>query len=102
MSPGVINSRPRWSPAVTESPESFGKRRSFYWLVFSSARSYPEQFIVEANQYSPKDTRSSQLYVAAVVRDESTGEYTSFPAIYVWNQEKHASNLTPAWAKLNR
>ena len=96
-SPGVVNSWGKWAPDVKESSESFGPKRSFYWVVFSSARSYPEQFIVEVNPYSPPDSRSSQLYLAAVVRNEVTGEYTNYPAIYLWNQEKTTSNLTPAW-----
>lgn len=96
-SPGIINSWPKWSPDVKTSPAEFGPKRSFYWIVFSSARAYPEQFIVEANLYSPKDTRASQLYMAAVVRNEQTGEYVTYPAVYIWNQEKTTSNLTPAW-----
>ena len=66
-------------------------------MVFSSARQYPEQFIVPISGFSPPDTRSSQLYMSAIVRDEYTGEYTSYPAIYLWNQETRSSNLTPAW-----
>ena len=96
-SPGVINSWGKWAPEVKTSSETFGPARSFYWVVFSSARDYPEQFIVERNQYSPIDTRSSQLYMAAIVRNEETGEYTNYPAIYLWNQDKETSNLTPAW-----
>jgi hypothetical protein len=97
VSPGVINSWGKWAPDVRRSGQDFGPERSFYWVVFSSARSYPEQFIVEANSYSPPDTRSSQLYMAAVVRNEVTGEYTNYPAVYLWNQDKNTSNLTPAW-----
>ncbi len=96
-SPGVINSRPKWSPDVKKNSTEFGNPRQFYWLVFSSARSYSGQFIVPPNLYSPKDTRASQIYIAAVVRDEKTGEYINYPAIYVWNQDVNSSNLNPSW-----
>jgi hypothetical protein len=96
-SPGIVNSWGKWAPDVKMSSETFGPKRSFYWVIFSSARYYPEQFIIETNPYSPKDNRSSQLYMAAIVRNEETGEYTDYPAVYLWNQDKNTSNLTPAW-----
>jgi hypothetical protein len=100
-SPGVINSWPKWSPralSVTSSMNEFGPPpRTFYWLVFSSARAYPGQFEVPKTQYSPNDTRSSQLYMTAVVRDNTNGKLESYPAVYLWNQDPKTSNLTPAW-----
>ena len=100
-SPGVINSWPKWAPSVPQiraSNDEFGTPpRSFYFLIFSSARSYPGQFQVPKTQYSPPDTRSSQLYVTTVVRNERTGELQTFPALYLWNQETTTTNLTPAW-----
>lgn len=100
-SPGVINSWPKWSPralSVTSSMNEFGPPpRTFYWLVFSSARAYPGQFQLPKTQYSPSDTRSSQLYMAAVVRDNTNGKLESYPAVYLWNQDPKTSNLTPAW-----
>lgn len=66
-------------------------------MIFSSARKYPGQFTLPRTQYSPSDTRSSQLYRAAVVRNESTKELTTYPAVYLWNQDPATSNLTPAW-----
>jgi len=54
-------------------------------------------------------SQSSQLYLAAVVVDDATGEITSYPAVYIWNQNRtpgangttatglQYSNLTPAW-----
>jgi hypothetical protein len=96
-SPGVINSWPKWSPSVIVPPggEEFSARM-FYWLIFSSARRYPGQFEVPANQYSPPDHRSSQLYMAAVVVN-GNGEIETYPALYLWNQDPATSNLTPAW-----
>ncbi|MEY4579032.1 MAG: hypothetical protein RL701_3735, partial [Pseudomonadota bacterium] len=100
VSPGIINSWPKWSPsASTVAPvnQEFDSSHTYYWLVFSSARAYTGQFEVPKNQYSPNDTRASQLYVTAIVRDNGTGELTTYPAIYLWNQDPRTSNLTPAW-----
>lgn len=100
-SPGVINSWPKWSPSVVSvdaSSQEFDQGpRTFYWLVFSSARAYEGQFEVPKNQYSPPDTRASQLYVTAIVRHNDTGQLETFPAVYLWNQDPATSNLTPAW-----
>jgi len=99
-SPGLINSWPKWSPTVAlvaALSEEFDVARSYYWVIFSSARAYEGQFSLPKTQYSPSDTRSSQLYMAAVVRDERTKEYETFPAVYLWNQDATTSNLTPAW-----
>jgi hypothetical protein len=92
-SPGIINSWAKWSPTVLTHS---GNGNSYYWLIFSSARDYPGAFVVPANQYSPADTRASQLYMTAVVRDKQ-GNFTTYPAVYIWNQEPSTSNLTPAW-----
>jgi len=92
-SPGVINSWAKWSPTVLGGVPN-GK--TYYWLIFSSARDYPGAFVVPPNQYSPPDTRASQLYMAAVVRD-AQGNLETFPAVYIWNQDPKTSNLTPAW-----
>jgi hypothetical protein len=100
-SPGVINSWAKWSPRVTTVPPTnaeFGLgARTYYWLVFSSARAYEGQFDLPKTQYSPSDTRASQLYVSVVVRHEATGKLETYPALYIWNQEPNTSNLTPAW-----
>lgn len=89
-SPGIINSWPKWSPTVRESG---GK--TYYWLIFSSARAYTGQFTLPQDEYSPKDTRSSQLYLAPVVVDRDG--VTTHPAIYLYNQTTNTTNLTPAW-----
>jgi len=92
-SPGIINSWAKWSPTVLPGVPN-GKR--YYWLIFSSARDYPGAFVVPPNQYSPSDTRASQLYMAAIVKD-AQGNIETFPAVYIWNQDPKTSNLTPAW-----
>lgn len=94
QSPGVINSWPKWSP----SGSSDAAGNQYYWLIFSSGRSYPEQFELPADQWTPTnlDRRSSQLYLAAVVVDKD-GTVTTYPATYIWNQTTDTANLTPAW-----
>jgi hypothetical protein len=100
-SPGIINSWPKWSPraftVMSPNPEFGPPDRTFYWLVFSSARAYEGQFELPKTGSSPSDTRASQLYVTAVVRDNNSGAVQTHPAIYIWNQDPATSNLTPAW-----
>jgi hypothetical protein len=93
-SPGIVNSWPRWSPSVLTSGT-----KSYYFLTFSSARTYPEQFKVPPNQYTPTDIAngpSSQLYMAAIVVQDGKVDKT-YPGVYLWSQTKATSNLTPAW-----
>jgi hypothetical protein len=84
-------------------------------LVFSSARKYADefsqQFTLPVNPASSFKglNQSSQLYLAAVVVDDATGAITTYPAVYIWNQNRtpgtdgmstsglQYSNLTPAW-----
>lgn len=105
-SPGVLNSWSKWSPKVYEH-----EGKTYYFLIFSSARDAPQKFDIPRSQYTPGslDTRSSQLYMAAFSVDAS-GAITSYPAVYLWNQNRLAqgdrseslptSNLTPAWDDL--
>jgi hypothetical protein len=107
-SPGVLNSWPKWSPKMRSEA---GK--AYYFLIFSSARAYPGSFDIPRSPYTPPtlDTRSSQLYMAAIVVDEASGELTTYPAVYLWNQNRlqvdgeldavSTSNLTPAWAEFD-
>jgi hypothetical protein len=100
---GLLNSWPKWSPHAT--PTQDGK--IYYFLIFSSARKSPSSFDIPRGQYTPAtlDTRSSQLYMAAIVVDGTS--ITTYPAIYLWNQDRivsngaatevQISNLTPAW-----
>jgi hypothetical protein len=92
-SPGIINSWAKWSPTVLHDPVN---GNTYYWIIFSSARKYPGAFVVPPDQYSPPDTRASQLYMTALVIDKG-GQIHSFPAVYLWNQDPTTSNLTPAW-----
>ena len=94
-SPGVINSWPKWSASY----ETVGSK-TYYWIIFSSARDYSGKFLVPPASYTPTtvDRRSSQIYLSAVVVEG--GVVTSYPGLYVWNQETDASNLMPSWGGL--
>jgi len=90
-SPGVTNSWPKWSPQVMQV-----EGKTYYWLIFSSARAHLGQFVLPKDDYSPTETQSSQLYMAAVVADGDEIVET-YPAIYLYNQTTNTTNLTPAW-----
>jgi hypothetical protein len=109
LTTGIINSWPKWSPDVF----SVGGK-SYYFLVFSSGRKYADEFSAQFPLPSNALASfkglplSSQLYLAAVVVDNMTGAITSYPAVYIWNQNRTPgaggnaasltySNLTPAW-----
>jgi hypothetical protein len=106
---GIVNSWPKWSPDVFAA---HGK--TYYFVIFSSARKYGDELsqqfqIPESSLSSFKGLNaSSQIYLAAVVVDNATGAVETYPALYIWNQNRLAtaggmaagvqfSNLTPAW-----
>ncbi|HWP06253.1 MAG TPA: hypothetical protein VNN72_10945 [Polyangiaceae bacterium] len=106
---GIINSWPKWSP---DAFSAHGK--TYYFLIFSSARKYGDeyskQFTLPKNSLSSFNglNDSSQLWLAGIVVDNATGAIQTFPALYIWNQNRLAtndgngmaiqfSNLTPAW-----
>jgi hypothetical protein len=101
---GSINSWPRWSPRAEAGPDG----STYYFLIFSSARSYPGAFPLQKARLTPDiSNKSSQLYMAPIVVD-ANGGVTTYPAIYLWNQNflvdadgnatvQQTSNLTPAW-----
>ncbi|MEI9941673.1 MAG: hypothetical protein WDO69_31035 [Pseudomonadota bacterium] len=109
---GIINSWPKWSP---DAVPVTANGKTYYFLVFSSARKYGDefskQFMLAKNTASSFTglSQSSQLYLAAVVVDNATGAITTYPAVYIWNQNRTPgadgmsaaglaySNLTPAW-----
>ena len=103
VSRGSINSWPRWSPRAEAV-----NGKTYYFLIFSSARSYQGSFQLPKARLTPEiSNKSSQLYMAPIVVDEA-GNVTTYPAIYLWNQNiivdgagnasiQQTSNLTPAW-----
>jgi hypothetical protein len=74
---GWDNSWAKWSPEVGVANDS-----KYYWLVFSSYR------------YDVSPPRG-QLYMTAVVTTETS--VTTYPAVYLWNQDLATSNHTPSW-----
>lgn len=110
MATGLINSWPKWSPDAFTA-----NGKTYYFLIFSSARKYGDEFSTQFKL--PPNALSSfkglndsaQLYLAAVVVDNATKAITTYPAVYIWNQNRapgaagmdaaglHYSNLTPAW-----
>lgn len=75
MSPGVLNSWPKWAPELRKH-----RGRQFYWLSFSSVRSSP----------------NPQLYVTGVVIEED-GSVKTYKALHLWNQPANEGNHTAAW-----
>jgi hypothetical protein len=115
VSKGIINSWPKWSPDVVSTKSATSAGKTYYFLIFSSARLYKdefsEQFALVADPLSDFTGlhSSSQLYLAAIVVDNATNAVTTYPAVYIWNQNRtpgagntamnlQYSNLTPAWA----
>jgi len=88
-SPGVNNHWPRWAP---EAISSAG--RTYYWLVFSNNR-YGLADVTTTFNGTTKVVAVSQLYVTAVVIDETS--VSTYPGIYLWNQPQNRLNTTPAW-----
>jgi hypothetical protein len=108
-SPGVTNSWARWSPEFPTCQDG----KTYYWLIFSSSRlglswvstTTPQNWqknipMEPGTNNSPEPT--SQLYLTAVVDDNSGSAPTTYPATFIWNQPITSgvyaqSNHTPAW-----
>jgi hypothetical protein len=114
-SPGVINSWSKWSPVVAGPVDG----KLYYFVIFSSGRKFPGQAPLPVNVNNPLPcipNIPSHLYMAAVVKDTTTGELSTYPGVYLWNQEYQqigtgadatavpwptaTNNLTPAWDDL--
>jgi hypothetical protein len=80
-SPGIYNTWPKWCPTSTKD----GNGYTYYWLTFASKR-----------PVAGASTPTAQLYVAGVVVD-ANGNVTTYPAIYLWNQDAMVNNEIPAW-----
>jgi hypothetical protein len=99
-SPGITNSWAKWSPQVTTC-----SGKTYYWIIFSSSRNGVP--FTSSNLMMGGTVPTSQLYVTAVV-DDGTGNLTTYPALYIWNQPSTysgpesfngspQSNHTPTW-----
>lgn len=99
----LYNSWAKWAPSHA-TDKSTG--RTYYFLIFSTARHSP----FEIDRGSGRKSPASQLYMTTVIREDD-GTITSSPAIYLWNQrnlvtgsgnsaeisELLTNNVTPAW-----
>ena len=75
----IHNSWPKWSP----NPKDVNGAR-YYFLTFSSSRY--STFVIPKDQGScANDVIASELYLAVV--KVQNGTVTSYPGIYLWNQE---------------
>jgi len=111
LSQGLLNASAVFAPSA---PTSDGK--TYYFVIFSSARSYGDEFSepfqLPRDASAPDALRtSSQLYLATVVVDNQSGLMRSFPAIYLWNQNRasgssggaghvHRSHFWPSWTNV--
>ncbi len=93
-SPGINNHFPKWSPKYTEVD---GKK--YYWVIFSSNRADIPAVKSPYKQEDQGMVQISQLYVAGVVVEGD--KITSYPAIYLWNQDTKTVNTTPVWESLD-
>ena len=110
VSPGVQNTWPKWAPlggnAIGANKGSDGKL--YYWVTFSSTR-ITGCTVAGGNLCSAADSATAsgtstgngpvaQLFVAGVVVDPSMNNaITTYPAIYLANQDFTVNNLIPAW-----
>jgi hypothetical protein len=109
-SPGVQNTWPKWAPLPAAATGSTAGNRGsdgklYYWVTFSSTRATActvtagtsaRSTLCTAQQSTAAQGRA-QLYVAGIVVDPASGAITTFPAIYMWNQDAALNNLIPAW-----
>jgi hypothetical protein len=96
VSPGVTNSWPRWSPDVETCPNGL----TYYWIVFSSTREgVPWGAGTRMLNDSDAPTMAkvtSQLYLAGMTVDQTTGEISTYPALHIWTQPSETGQGLPA------
>lgn len=103
----LLNGSPAWGPNPVHHDGV-----SYYFLVFTSIRKYGDEFSTPFQMVASGVTvtlrDSTQLYLTTIAVDDKTGRVTSYPAIYVWNQNRtlgptgdavgtQMANLTPVW-----
>jgi len=100
----LINGTPAWGPSPVQKDG-----RTYYFLLFTSARKYGDEFATQFDMdgldLSNKPRASTQLYLTTIVVDDASGSIQSYPAVYIWNQNRLASsgappafaNLSPVW-----
>jgi len=99
----LLNGSPAWGPNPVHQDG-----HTYYFLIFTSARKYGDefatQFQLQGNDDSNTLRTSTQLYLTTIAVDDTNGSITSYPAIYIWNQNRTATtgvtafaNMTPVW-----
>ena len=103
----LLNGSPAWAPKAVQVGHE-----TYYFLIFTSARAYGDEFAtpfqIAGSDGSDTLQDSTQLYLTTLVVDDATGSISSFPAIYVWNQNRISgpssagvgqqfANMTPVW-----
>lgn len=97
----LYNSWAKWAPSTASDGQ-----RTYYFLIFSTARNSPFDIARGNSRTSP----ASQLYMTTVI-EEADGSITSGSGIYLWNQRNlvegegdaatvtdlGTNNVTPAW-----
>jgi hypothetical protein len=109
-SPGVQNTWPKWAPLPTATNGgTAGNAGSdgnlYYFVTFSSTRATACTVAAGTSALNTLctaaeasgDAARAQLFVAPIVVNAATGAITTFPAIYMWNQDASLNNLIPAW-----
>jgi hypothetical protein len=108
-SPGVQNTWPKWAPLPNvatsgAAANQAGDGKLYYFVTFSSTRATActltgpgENTLCTAAQ-AQQAAGFAQLYVTPVVVDPSNNNaITTYPAIYMWNQDAALNNLIPSW-----
>jgi hypothetical protein len=111
VSPGVQNTWPKWAPLPNiesngSAPNKGSDGKLYYYLTFSSTRatactvtatSGATNTLCTAAQSTAAVGRA-QLYVTVVSVDPNNkNAITTYPAVYMWNQDAALNNLIPAW-----
>jgi hypothetical protein len=111
QSPGVQNTWPKWAPMPAVATAGMAGNQGpdgklYYWVTFSSTRANACTVTATSGQPNTLCTKQqsmdalahAQLYVAGIVVDPNNGgAITTYPAIYMWNQDAALNNLIPAW-----
>jgi hypothetical protein len=87
VSPGAQNSWPKWAPAQDNNNVG-DDGATYYWLTFSSTR---------RDTTSPAASKKQQLFMSGVKVDKNNN-LSTFPAVFLWNQDQSLNNMIPAWA----
>jgi hypothetical protein len=114
-SPGVQNTWPKWAPLPNVASGGTAANvaadgKLYYYVTFSSTRptacTLTAPGMAAAGAVNTLCTASqsqaaagfAQLYVTPVVVDPNNNNaITTYPAIYMWNQDAALNNLIPSW-----